>query len=55
MSNNKKPKRAKPPVVHSEEFKGLEHVGKLLDSAEKAALTHHPKRRNEMRGKGFMA
>jgi len=38
MSNDKKPKKAKPPVVHGATFHGTELSGRLAEPAQKAAL-----------------
>lgn len=36
MSNDKKPKKAKPPVVHGATSRGNDLAGKLAESAKKA-------------------
>jgi len=37
MSNDKKPKKAKPPVVHGASSRGSDLASKLADPAKKAA------------------
>jgi hypothetical protein len=38
MSNDKKPKKAKPAVVHGATFRGAELSGKLAEPVKKAPL-----------------
>ncbi|MDR3669746.1 MAG: hypothetical protein P4L36_02820 [Holophaga sp.] len=37
MSNDKKPKKAKPPVVHGATSKGSDLASRLTDATQKAA------------------
>ncbi len=45
MSNDKKPKKAKPPVVHGATFRGNDLVGKLAEPAKKASLVPAKKKK----------
>jgi len=38
MANDKKPKKAKPPIVHGATHRGTELSGRLAEPAPKAAL-----------------
>lgn len=45
MSNDKKPKKAKPPVVHGATFRGSDLASRLAEPAKKAALVPAKKKR----------
>jgi hypothetical protein len=45
MSNDKKPKKAKPPVVHGATSRGAELNGKLAEPLKKAPLAPAKKKK----------
>lgn len=45
MANDKKPKKAKPPVVHGATHRGSELSSRLTESAKPSALTPAKKRK----------
>jgi hypothetical protein len=45
MANDKKPKKAKPPVVHGASFRGSDLAGKLAEPAKKAPLAPAKKKK----------
>ncbi len=45
MGNDKKPKKAKPPVVHGATSKGGGLAGTLADAAKKSALAPAKKKK----------
>ena len=45
MSNDKKPKKAKPAVIHGATSRGNDLVGKLADQAKKASPAPPKKKR----------
>jgi hypothetical protein len=45
MSNDKKPKKAKPPVVHGATSRGTESASKQLEPAKKATLAPTKKKK----------
>jgi hypothetical protein len=45
MANDKKPKKAKPPVVHGATFRGTESTSKLIEPAKKAPLAPAKKKK----------
>jgi hypothetical protein len=45
MANDKKPKKAKPPVVHGATSRGTELGSKLTEPAKKGALTPAKKKK----------
>lgn len=45
MANDKKPKKAKPPIVHGATSRGADLAGKLAESVKKAPLA--PAKKNK--------
>ena len=45
MANDKKPKKAKPPIVHGATSRGAELSGKLAEPAKKAPLAPAKKKK----------
>ena len=45
MANDKKPKKAKPPVVHGAVFQGSKLAGKLAEPLQKPGLTPAKKKK----------
>jgi len=45
MANDKKPKKAKPPIVHGAVFQGSKLTGKLVESLQKPGLTPAKKKK----------
>jgi hypothetical protein len=45
MANDKKPKKAKPPVVHGATSRGAELTGKLAEPAKKSPLAPTKKKK----------
>lgn len=45
MANDKKPKKAKPPVVHGATHRGSELSSRQIESAKPSALTPAKKRK----------